>query len=51
MRGDTKRKSFRGPPLALYSNHVGHGPIATELAITEPLNVMKQVGGSLHLTC
>ena len=24
--------SFRGPPLALRSNHVGYCPIATELA-------------------
>jgi len=32
MRGDTKRKSFRGPPLVLRSNHGGYGPITTELA-------------------
>ena len=29
-----EEKSFRGPPLALRSNHVGYGPIATEWRVT-----------------
>ena len=32
MRGGYEEKSFRGPPPVLRSNHVGYGPIATELA-------------------